>query len=47
MGILCFNKLLITSLNASLQIAVELIHLLIEIIFTCTIAVVVTLTVSG
>ena len=41
-----FNKLLITSLNTSLANSRGINTLLIEILFTCTIAVVVTLTVS-
>lgn len=44
--IFIFNKLLITSLNTSLANSRGMNTLLIEILFTCTIAVVVTLTVS-
>jgi len=44
--IFIFNKLLITSLNTSLANSRGMNTLLIELLFTCTIAVVVTLTVS-
>lgn len=44
--IVIFNKLLITSLNSSLANSRGMNTLFIEILFTCTIAVVVTLTVS-
>lgn len=44
--IFIFNKLLITSLNTSLANSRGMNTLLIEILFTCTIAIVVTLTVS-
>lgn len=43
--ILVFNKLLVTSLNTSLANSRGMNTLLIEIIFTCTIAVIVTLTI--
>lgn len=43
--ILIFNKLLVTSLNTSLANSRGMNTLLIEIIFTCTIAVIVTLTI--
>lgn len=43
--VLIFNKLLVTSLNTSLANSRGMNTLLIEIIFTCTIAVIVTLTV--
>lgn len=43
---LIFNKLLVTSLNTSLANSRGMNTLLIEIIFTCTIAVIVTITIS-
>ena len=44
---LIFNKLLVTSLNTSLANSRGMNTLLIEIIFTCTIAVIVTITIRG